>query len=118
VKRSSLAGILTVAAAAVAIWVLKDRLAAPKPVGSVEPVRVPPAPPPRPRAKTAAAEPPDDLTVVKGIGPVYRARLAAAGITSFGALATADAADVATAAEVPEVRARDWITQAGGLAGH
>ncbi len=117
-KRSHIAGILAAAGAAVAaIWVLKNRIAAPKPVGPAEPAKLPPAPPAQSKTPKPAGRPVDDLAVVKGIGPVYRARLAAAGITSFGALAAADPADVAAAAQVPESRARDWVTQAGSLAG-
>jgi predicted flap endonuclease-1-like 5' DNA nuclease len=116
VRRSQIAGILAAIGAAVAIiWVLKDRVAAPKPVGTLEPAEVPPAPPAKREAAKATAET-DDLTTVKGIGPVYRARLSAAGFTSFAALAAAKPADVAAAAEVPEARAEDWVAQAASLA--
>jgi hypothetical protein len=62
-------------------------------------------------------EPPDDpdLTLVKGIGPVYRERLTGIGIVGSADLSRADPAQVAAAAGIPESRARDWITQAAAL---
>jgi len=62
-------------------------------------------------------EPPsaDDLAEVWGIGPVYRGRLAEAGITTFAALAAADPAAVVAATGVPEERAAHWIAQAAAL---
>ena len=54
----------------------------------------------------------DDLAEVWGIGPVYRARLAEAGITTFARLAAADPDAVVTATGVPPARAADWIAQA------
>jgi predicted flap endonuclease-1-like 5' DNA nuclease len=71
---------------------------------------------------SAAAEPapptePDDLAQVWGIGPVYCARLAEAGITTFAGLAAADPAAVVAATGVPAARAADWIAQAGSLVG-
>jgi len=61
--------------------------------------------------------PADDLARVWGIGPVYRGRLAEAGIAGFADLADADPEVVATAAGVPTARAADWIAQAAALAG-
>jgi len=54
----------------------------------------------------------DDLAEVWGIGPVYRARLAEAGITTFARLAAADPDAVVAATGVPPARAADWIAQA------
>jgi len=68
-----------------------------------------PGPTPVPAARLAAA---DDLAEVWGIGPVFRGRLAAAGISTFAALAASDPALVAAATGVPEERAADWIAQA------
>jgi predicted flap endonuclease-1-like 5' DNA nuclease len=56
-----------------------------------------------------------DLTLVRGIGPVFRDRLAAAGILGPTDLAGADPVQVAAAAGVAEGRARDWIEQAAAL---
>ena len=56
----------------------------------------------------------DDLTEIKGIGPVSAKELETIGITTFAALATADQAVVAarfdSRANVP-----DWIAQAQEL---
>ena len=69
-------------------------------------------PTPAPAARPAPA---DDLAEVWGIGPVFRGRLAAAGISTFAALAASDAALVVAATGVPEERAADWIAQAAAL---
>jgi predicted flap endonuclease-1-like 5' DNA nuclease len=61
--------------------------------------------------------PSDDLTDVKGIGPVYFGRLVEAGITTLADLATATPADVAGWAGVTEDTAVDWIDQAKNLSG-
>ncbi len=71
-----------------------------------------PAQAPDSLAPTAA----EDLARVWGIGPVYRARLAEAGIATFADLAAADPAVVITATGVPPARAADWIAQAAALA--
>jgi predicted flap endonuclease-1-like 5' DNA nuclease len=57
-----------------------------------------------------------DLIEIKGIGPVYRQRLAKAGIDSFEQLVEAGAAKVATVTGVDEMAAADWIAQAITLA--
>ena len=73
---------------------------------------------PRSSATPAGApDEPDDLAKVWGIGPVYRARLADAGITTFADLAAADPAAVVEATGIPPNRAADWIAQAAALAG-
>ena len=84
------------------------------------PVAAPPAPavsPKPPKAAKAAtpAKPvtPDDLTAIKGIGPVFAKRLNEAGITTFAGLAAASADQLqemtkATATAKPE----EWIAQA------
>jgi len=115
VKRlTRLGGMLVGAGAAVVavFWLLKDRITGPPqiPIDEPPPFRVPPSPP------SEAGGAGDDLSEVSGIGPVYRARLAEAGIDSFAALAAADPALVAEAAGAPESRAVDWIGQAAALA--
>ncbi len=101
------------AGAAAVVWLVKDRLLGPEtaPVHAEDApaFRVAPGPPSRPSASD------DDLSEVKGIGPVYRARLEHAGITSFSALALATTTEIAAAAEIPADKAEDWIKQAGGL---
>lgn len=59
----------------------------------------------------AMASAADDLTAIKGIGPKYSAQLAELGITSFAALAAADAASLSDSFD-PRARVEDWITQA------
>jgi large subunit ribosomal protein L21 len=113
-----LGGVLVAIGAAVAgaLWLLKDRIAGPPPAPVIPEeapgFRVAPAEP-----EAAAIAAPDDLSDVTGIGPVYMARLGEVGISTFAALAAADAAAVAEAAGVNEERAADWIAQAAGLAG-
>ncbi len=92
-----------------AVWALRDKLL-PAP-------EIPEGPPPRFRTGTAGAGnadsgAEDDLTEVKGIGPVYSERLAEAGVTSFAELAAADVAAVAGAAGVSESVAASWMEQA------
>ena len=96
------------AAAVGAVILLKDRLF---PVEA--PAAAPtPEPKPAPAAPARADQVDDDLTSVKGIGPVYRTRLNAAGITTFSDLAGAKAAAIAEKVDVPEARVADWIAQA------
>jgi polyhydroxyalkanoate synthase len=97
---------VAIAAAAGLLLLLKTRTSGPPRIPLDEPS---PFPEPEP------AEP-DDLSDVKGIGPVYRARLADAGIVTFAQLASADAQAVAHHAGVSERAAADWITQASELA--
>lgn len=87
-----------------AVWALRDRLF-PAP-------GIPDEPPPRFRTNVASPIVADDLTEVKGIGPVYAERLVDAGITSFAELANADVAAVAGAAGVSESTAGSWLEQA------
>lgn len=93
-----------------AVWALRDRLL-PAP-------EIPDGPPPRFREpateKTSAA--PADLTAVKGIGPKTSAKLADAGIADLAALAAADPAAVAEAADTSEAMAERWIESAGSFA--
>ena len=58
-----------------------------------------------------AAESPDDLTEIKGIGPKYRQQLDELGISTFVSLAAADP-DTLSAAFDARADVRDWIAQA------
>jgi predicted flap endonuclease-1-like 5' DNA nuclease len=105
------------AGAAVLVVRIRERLAAPASLGhagaGADAVTVEAAPSPdSTTAPAARLTPADDLAEVWGIGPVFRGRLAAAGISTFAALAASDPARVAAAAGVPEERAADWIAQA------
>ena len=57
----------------------------------------------------------DDLTEIKGIGPVTAGRLSEAGITSFSDLAAADAEAVSVLAGTSESATAKWIEAAGDL---
>jgi predicted flap endonuclease-1-like 5' DNA nuclease len=96
-----------------ALWLLKDRIAGPAttPVGPADAPAFRVAPPVEP----APVPPADDLTGIKGIGPVYAARLGEVGIASFAALAAGDAADLAERIDAPEGQVADWIAQAQDL---
>jgi hypothetical protein len=93
------------------IWVMRDRfisLALPR---EPEPPTFRVAPhPPHPAEEQLA--PVDDLTIIKGVGPVYAARLEDAGITSLAGLSTADAEALASVVDVPVGRVGDWIEEA------
>ena len=89
--------------AALALW--RTRRA---PVTGQTPVAAEAAPP-------EPASQPEDLALIHGIGPVYRARLADAGITTFAGLAAADLEAVCSATGVPAPRAADWLRQAAGF---
>lgn len=97
-------------------WLLRDQLVpgptAPNP--HPPPFRHPPEAPPAPTAPAESAA--DDLTKVNGIGPVYAARLDAAGITTFRDLAGADANRLAADSGLPRDRVADWIGKAADLA--
>ncbi len=73
-------------------------------------------------AKPAPAEPaaPDDLTLIKGIGPVNARKLKEHGVTTFAQMAAWKKADIAAAEAYLEFDGRiareDWIGQAKGFA--
>ena len=95
------------------LWMLRDRLLRPE----TAPVAVEDAPAFRVAPVDAPPEEDgDDLTAIKGIGPVYKARLAAGGMVSFSQLSDADPERVADVADVTVERAREWVGQAAGLA--
>ncbi len=68
----------------------------------------------RPTSPPATAEP-QDLTAVKGIGPVYAERLVAAGYDSFATLVAAGADAVGDAAGVSTETATKWVKSAADL---
>ncbi|MFQ5947381.1 MAG: helix-hairpin-helix domain-containing protein [Acidimicrobiia bacterium] len=100
------------------VWLARDRLAGPVPVeaptGDIPRFRAPP-PAQEPAPGTGAAT--DDLSVIKGIGPVYQERLAEAGITSLAGLAAADPVELAGRLDLAESRVRRWVGEAKPLAG-
>lgn len=83
-----------------AAWALRDKmLPAPE-------VHDEPAPP----FRTGSGA--DDLTLIKGIGPVYRDRLNAAGVHSYNDLASAGAATISEVAETSQAVAQVWVDTA------
>ncbi len=116
---------LVVVTWAVVTWLFRDRLlriARPdqRPVPRIA-AQHPTAPPVPATSATAAGSPSsgtvpgDDLTDIKGIGPVYSARLADAGIATFADLAEANAKQIADAIDAAESMIDDWIAQARNL---
>ena len=111
--------VFTAAVAAGVVYWLREKMVPPPhvPEGNPPPFRTvhhtetETAPPP---AATDAGDG-DDLTKVKGIGPVYRDRLADAGIHSFADLATADAAALAETIDVAGTMIEEWQEQARSL---
>lgn len=106
--------ITTLAGLAVLAYVLRDRLiqlTAPR-EPELPHFRPMPAVPPASHDTGTTAAAPDDLTEIKGIGPVYSSRLADAGITTFGQLAAGEAGAIADLLDVSESRVADWIGQA------
>lgn len=92
------------------IWVMRDRfisLALPR---EPEPPTFRVAPHATPAEEQAPRK--DDLTIIKGIGPVYAARLEEAGITSLAGLGAAQAETIAATIDVATGRADDWIKEA------
>jgi len=90
-----------------AVWALRDRLL-PAP-------QIPDGPPPRFRSADTSVMSGDDLTAVKGIGPVYAERLVEADITTFAELVDAGVSAVSEAAGVSESTAVSWMEQADSL---
>ena len=101
-KLLRLAGFLCVVAAIV--WLTRERML-PVP-------RVTEEPAPHYRSTPPPPADPDDLTEIKGIGPVYAMRLEQAGVTTFASLANADVASIAGTVGTREDTVRDWISQA------
>jgi predicted flap endonuclease-1-like 5' DNA nuclease len=109
--------LLPAAVVAGLVWFLRERLV---------PVPQPPDPSPPPfrttppktgqrAASPGAAAVADDLTEVKGIGPIYRSRLADVGVTTFAGLAGADAGELSAAIGVSDQQIEDWQRQARTL---
>jgi predicted flap endonuclease-1-like 5' DNA nuclease len=97
------------------LWVTRDRLlpAPPPPAAHPPPFRHPePAQATTAPAPVEATDEPDDLSAIKGIGPVYKTRLAEMGITTFSGLLGADSEAVAETLDVGVASVVDWKTQA------
>lgn len=100
--------------AAAVVWAMRDRL-----ISIAAPAE--PQPPrfrvvkPNPMSTLDPTNVTDDLTRITGIGPVFAARLRAAGIDSFERVAEAEDATLAEVTGVPESRVEGWRHQASTL---
>lgn len=94
-----------VALATAIVWLTREHLL-PTPHVSHEPPPHYRSTPPPPQ------EAPDDLTAIKGIGPVYAAKLDDMGIKSFRCLSELDPQTIADAMGTSPQTATDWIAQA------
>lgn len=100
-----LAGLMAITS--VIVWLTREHLL-PTPHVSHEPpphYRSTPPPPSSTR---------DDLTIIKGIGPVYSARLSEIGIVSFHTLADGDPEAIAGVTNASPSAVAEWISQAKG----
>ncbi len=86
-----------------AVWALRDRMLPAPEIHDESP----------PKFRTGGGT--DDLTTVKGIGPVYADRLSASGIHSFSDLAGAEAQHVADVAATSVSVAETWVRSADSL---
>lgn len=94
-----------VAVVATIVWLTREHLLPTPHVAHEPPPHYRSTPPP---PETSS----DDLTAIKGIGPVYAARLDEAGVRSFRALAEADASALADSLGISVDNAAAWIAQA------
>ena len=94
---------------AAAAWALRDQLLPTPEIHHEEP------PPFRQSGDDEGDAGSDDLTTIKGIGPVTAEKLQEAGITSFDELASADAEELGGAIGSSEATVARWITAAASL---
>lgn len=87
-----------------AAWALRDRML-PQPEISAETA---------PKFRTGSSS--DDLTLINGIGPVYRDRLVAAGIETFAALGASESEEIAETAGTSSSVAAGWVKSAQSMA--
>lgn len=99
-----------IAVVATIVWLTREHLLPTPHVAHEPPPHYRSTPPP---PKTSD----DDLTAIKGIGPVYAARLNEAGVSSFRALAESDATVLAKSLGIPVNSAAAWIAQANDYNG-
>jgi predicted flap endonuclease-1-like 5' DNA nuclease len=86
-----------------AAWALRDQM--------LPPPEIHDEPPPMFRTGGGA----DDLTQIKGVGPVYRERLAEAGIHSFSDLGDRMASEIAEIAGTSSAVAQGWVKSAQAM---
>lgn len=100
--------------AAAVVWAMRDRLISIAAPAEPQPPRfrvVKPDSTPTPDPTNVT----DDLTKITGVGPVFAARLRAAGIDTFERVAEADDATLADVTGVAESRVEGWRRQASNL---
>jgi predicted flap endonuclease-1-like 5' DNA nuclease len=100
--------------AAAVVWAMRDRLISIAAPAEPQPPRfrvVKPSPTPTPGPMHVT----DDLTLITGVGPVFAARLRAAGLDSFELIAGSDDATLAEVTGVVESRVERWRQQASTL---
>ena len=102
-----------VAGLAAAAWALRDRLLPAPEIHHEEPPPFRQAPDESLDTVGGPGDAGDDLTVIKGIGPVTASKLEDAGITTLDELASADASEVAGAIGSSESTVAGWIAAAG-----
>jgi len=91
-----------------AVWAMRDRI-----MSIIAPTE--PEPPSFRVVTPPSGATPDELLRVDGIGPVFAARLAAAGISTLSGLVEAGAERVAAVVDLPASRVQGWIDQASSL---
>ncbi|PZO92276.1 MAG: hypothetical protein DI623_00540 [Sphingomonas sanxanigenens] len=101
--------------------IVEPTVVEPEPEALVEPAILVATPAPEPAAKPAPAGEPDDLLLLKGVGPKLATLLGTLGVTRFAEIAAWTDADVARIdAELGNFKGRPvrdkWIEQAGYLA--
>ncbi len=114
--------ILILAVWATVTWIFREKLLPiprpdPNPPPHFRDEAATPAPPSIAPAESDASDETEDLTEVRGIGPVYQHRLAEMGVTTLAELATGDPAAIADHVEVSETQVREWMDQARDLTG-
>lgn len=101
--------------AAAVVWAMRDRLVSIAAPSEPEPPRFRVVKPPTSTDLSIVNDITDDLTMVSGIGPVFAARLRAAGLDSFEKLSNSDDDTIATIVGVTESRVYGWRDQASKL---
>lgn len=96
------------------LWAMRDRLVSIAAPREPQPPRFRVVPPPD-DVQLDDSEPEDDLTSIRGIGPVFAERLRDKGIRTVEDLARAEPEKVAEMLGVPTSRAEDLVRQASSL---
>lgn len=100
--------------AAAVVWAMRDRLISIAAPAEPQPPRFRVVKPDQ-RDTPDPSNVTDDLTRISGIGPVFAARLRAAGIDSFRRVAEADDSTLAEVTGVAAARVEGWREQASTL---